>query len=56
MGALIARELTRYEADVLLFEREADVGWGVTKANSAIVHSGFHDAPDTVRALSLIHI
>ena len=50
VGALIARELTRYEADVLLFEREADVGWGVTKANSAIVHGGFHEAPDTARA------
>jgi len=50
VGALIARELTRYEADVLLFEREADVGWGVTKANSGIVHGGFHDEPGTLRA------
>ncbi|MCK4391522.1 NAD(P)/FAD-dependent oxidoreductase, partial [Candidatus Bipolaricaulota bacterium] len=50
VGSLIARELTRYEADVLLFEKEADIGWGVTKANSAIVHGGFHEAPGTERA------
>lgn len=50
VGALVARELCRYEAEVLLFERAPDVGWGVTKANSAIVHGGFHDEPGTLRA------
>lgn len=50
VGALLARELCRYEAEVLLFEREADVGWGVTKANSGIVHAGFHDRPGTACA------
>jgi len=50
VGALIARELARYEATSMLFEREPDVGWGVTKANSAIVHGGFHDRPGTVRS------
>lgn len=50
VGSLIARELTRYEADVLLFEKEADIGWGVTKANSAIVHGCFHETPGTQRA------
>ncbi|NIA03453.1 MAG: FAD-dependent oxidoreductase [Nitrospirae bacterium] len=50
VGSLIARELTRYEADVLLFEKEADIGWGVTKANSAIVHGCFHETPGTDRA------
>jgi glycerol-3-phosphate dehydrogenase len=50
VGSLIARELTRYAADVLLFEQEADIGWGITKANSAIVHGGFHETPGTDRA------
>ena len=50
VGALVARELTRYEAEVLLFDREADIGWGVTKANSAIVHGGFHEIAGTIRA------
>ncbi len=47
VGALIARELCRYEGEVLLFDREVDVGWGVTKANSAVVHAGFHERPGT---------
>ena len=50
VGALVARELARYENTSILFEREPDVGWGVTKANSAIVHGGFHDRPGTVRS------
>ncbi|MCD6540872.1 NAD(P)/FAD-dependent oxidoreductase [Candidatus Bipolaricaulota bacterium] len=50
VGSLIARELCRYEAEVVLFERAPDVGWGVTKANSGIVHAGFHDEPGTTRA------
>lgn len=50
VGTLIARELCRYEAEVVILERQPDVGWGITKANSAIVHAGFHDAPDSVRA------
>ncbi|MFN3347284.1 MAG: NAD(P)/FAD-dependent oxidoreductase, partial [Candidatus Bipolaricaulaceae bacterium] len=50
VGALIARELTRYDVQVLLFDREPEPGMGVTKANSAIVHAGFHDEPGTLRA------
>lgn len=44
VGALIARELTRYKLDVCLLEAEGDVAMGATKANSGIVHAGF-DAP-----------
>ena len=50
VGALVARELTRYDVEVLLFDRELEPGMGVTKANSAIVHAGFHDEPGTLRA------
>jgi glycerol-3-phosphate dehydrogenase len=50
VGSLIAREACRYDAEVHLFERCADVGWGISKANSAIVHAGFHDTPGTMRA------
>ena len=42
-GCAIARELSRYKADVLLLERGNDVSVGTTKANSGIVHGG-HDA------------
>jgi len=50
VGTLIARELVRYDADIHLFEREIDIGWGVTKANSAIVHGGFHEPVGSPRA------
>ena len=41
VGALIARELSRYDLRVALLERLHDVAQGTTKANSAIVHAGF---------------
>jgi len=50
VGSLIARELTRYGFDVSIIEKEADIGWGVTKANSGIVHAGYDDEPGTLRA------
>ncbi len=40
-GCAIAREISRYKADVLVLEREEDVCCGTTKANSAIVHAGY---------------
>jgi len=50
VGALIAREFTKYACDVCLLEQEIEAGWGVTKANSAIVHGGYDDEPATIRA------
>ncbi len=50
IGTLTARELSRYELDVLLLEKEAEVGWGTTKANSGIVHAGIHEDPGTLKA------
>lgn len=50
VGALIARELSRYDVEVLIIEKNVDVGMGVTKANSAIVHAGYDDEPGTVRS------
>jgi glycerol-3-phosphate dehydrogenase len=41
-GANIARKLSSYELDVALLDKEADVSFGVTKANSGIIHGGFH--------------
>ena len=39
-GTSIARELSRYELNVMLLEKEADVGWGQTKASYGICHPG----------------
>jgi len=50
VGALIARELCRYGVEVHLFEREVDVSFGVSKANSGVIHGCFHEDPGTTRA------
>ena len=49
-GCAIARELSRYKADILVVEREEDVCCGTSKANSAIVHAGFDAAHGTLMA------
>ena len=49
-GCAIARELSRYELDVLVLEKEEDVCSGTSKANSGIVHAGFDAAPGSMMA------
>ena len=50
VGSSIARELSRYDLEVLLLEKEEDVCSGTSKANSAIVHAGFDAVPGTLKA------
>ncbi len=50
VGASVARELTKFDLDVLVVERASDVCEGATKANSAIVHSGVDAKPGTLKA------
>ncbi len=45
IGGAVLRELTRYNLNVCLLEKENDVAMGASKANSGIVHAGF-DAPE----------
>ncbi len=49
-GCACARELARYTADILVLDKEADVGGGTSKANSAIVHAGFDAAHGSLMA------
>lgn len=49
VGALAARELARYDLKVLVLEGEPDAAMGATKANSAIVHGGFAEGPETLK-------
>ena len=49
-GSAIARELSRYDLDVLVLEKESDVCEGTSKANSGIVHSGYDAKPGTLKA------
>lgn len=50
IGTGIARELSRYNVDIVLVEREADVAWGTTKANTALVHAGYDADPGSNKA------
>ncbi len=49
VGAAIARELSRYRLSIAVIEKEEDVSFGTSKANSGIIHSGFHSQPGTLK-------
>ncbi|MGL4392521.1 MAG: NAD(P)/FAD-dependent oxidoreductase [Fusobacteriaceae bacterium] len=49
-GASIARELSRYDLNVAVLDKENDISNGTTKANSAIVHAGYDPLPNTLMA------
>ena len=50
VGAMAARELAKYQLKILLLEKNAEIGMGVTKANSGIVHAGYDCKPQTFKA------
>ncbi len=49
-GASIAMELSKYELNVIVLEKENDVAMQTTKANSAIIHAGYDPKPGTLMA------
>ena len=48
VGAAIARELSAYELSVVWLEASDDVGNGTSKANTAILHTGFDATPGSL--------
>ncbi len=50
VGSLIARKLSSYKLDVLVIEKENDVGNVTSMANSGIVHSGYDPKPNSNKA------
>lgn len=50
IGSSIARELSKYKANIILLEKANDVSCGASKANSGIVHGGFDAKPNTKKA------
>ncbi len=50
IGALTARELSKYNLKTVLLEATNDVAMGASKANSGIVHAGFDAKPGTLKA------
>lgn len=49
-GSLIARKLSSYKLNILVLDKENDVGNATSMANSAIVHSGYDPLPNTLKA------
>ncbi|MCK5458478.1 MAG: NAD(P)/FAD-dependent oxidoreductase, partial [Thermoplasmatales archaeon] len=50
IGSAIAWELSKYEVDIVVFEKGCDVASGASKANSGVVHSGINSAPGSLKA------
>jgi len=49
-GTAIARTLAGYELDCVLIDAATDVGTGTSKANTAILHTGFDAPPGSLEA------
>jgi glycerol-3-phosphate dehydrogenase len=50
IGAFIARELSKYELNIIVIDKENDVGNFTSMANSALIHSGYDPIPGTLKA------
>ncbi|WP_269477441.1 NAD(P)/FAD-dependent oxidoreductase [Hominibacterium faecale] len=52
LGCLTARELMKYQLDVLVVDKESDIGEGATKANSGVLYAGFHPRGGSLKGIS----
>jgi glycerol-3-phosphate dehydrogenase len=50
IGCAIARELAKYKIETVLLEKETDVGSGVSKANSGVLHTGLYYPRGSLKA------
>lgn len=50
IGCAITRELTKYNINVALLEKELDVGMGVSKGNSGVLHTGLYYPKGSLKA------
>ena len=50
VGTAIARTLARYALDCVLVDAASDVGAGTSKANTAILHTGFDAKPGSLES------
>ena len=49
-GAAVAWQLGRYPGNFIVIDKECDSGFGVSKANSGIIHGGFHHNTTSLKA------
>ena len=50
IGCAIARELSRFKIKITLLEKEVDVGSGVSKGNSGVLHTGLYYSKGSLKA------
>lgn len=50
VGAMMARELSKYRLKTVVLEKENDVAMGASRANSGIVHAGYDCTPGSLKA------
>jgi len=50
VGCSIARELSRFCLDVIVVDKNEDVGGDASKSNSAIIHTGYDASPGTLES------
>ena len=50
VGSALARELSKYQLDVTVVEKNSDLGGDSSKSNSAIIHTGYDAAPGTLES------
>jgi len=48
-GCCIARTLSKYDLNICLLEKEAEIASGTTKANSGVIHAGYASPRDYVK-------
>lgn len=51
VGCFLAHDLSRYDIDITLIERQSDLCDEVSSANSAIIHAGYDPEDHTLKAL-----
>lgn len=54
IGTAILHSLSQLQLSIALLEKEAEISFGTTKANSGIVHAGFHSKPGTLKAKTCV--
>ncbi|MBR0456150.1 MAG: NAD(P)/FAD-dependent oxidoreductase [Firmicutes bacterium] len=50
VGCAVARELSRYNLNITVLEKECDAAGGISGRNSAVVHAGFNNVPGSLMA------
>lgn len=50
VGCAVARELSKYDVDVIVVDKNEDVGGDASKSNSAIIHTGYDATPGTLES------